>query len=81
MKTEQDAIYAADLANRKAFRVPGNSWEVRRGTRWQHRGCSTPGCTGTANWMIARNPHDRPVRWACDPCKAKKYASLEEAQL
>jgi hypothetical protein len=66
---------------RKAFRAPGGSWEVRRGTRWQHRQCSTPGCLETANWLIARSSFARgAVRWACDPCKAKKYADLEEAQ-
>lgn len=78
---DQDAVYAADLASRKAFRGP-DSWEERRGTQFQNRNCSTSGCTTRAIWMIARNSFDRGgVRYACAMCKAMKYGALEEVQL
>ena len=69
------------IGTRFAFRAP-DGWENRRGTQFQHRGCSTPACLASANWMIARNAYDRgAVRYACDECKAKKYGKLEERQL
>jgi hypothetical protein len=67
---------------RKAFRAHGDAWNERRGTRFQHRQCSTPGCLAVANWLIAFSPFERgAVRYACKGCKAKKYATLDEMQL
>lgn len=76
------------LPSPKAFEGP-RSYEERRGTRWQNRGCSSSEdrsigsrCGRTAFWMIARSPEQiRGVRFACDQCKRKKYGKLEEVRL
>lgn len=64
--------------SRKAFEGP-ITWEARRGTVWQHRGCSTPGCTAGAHWLIAETVEmpNRRARFACTPCLQKKYSHLE----
>lgn len=65
------------LLIRKAFLAP-ITWDARRGTIWQHRQCSTPGCTRGASWLIAPSatPEKRQSRFACNPCLEKKYAAL-----
>lgn len=65
---------------RNAFPAP-ITWEARKGSRWQHRGCSTPRCTAVAHWLIAKSPDDvRAVRYACDPCRAKTYSAVPEGE-
>ena len=53
------------------------SWEGRKDTVWQHRDCSTSGCTSRAQWMIAEHPHQTHARFACEACRQAKYPALQ----
>lgn len=68
--------------SRKAYLAP-MMWEARKGTVWEHRACSTPGCVAAAHWMIATGARPettserRRARFACEVCLKKKYRNLE----
>lgn len=61
------------------------TWDARKGTRWESRGCSTntdPGrtdarCGGGGHWFIARSPESPNGRFVCDGCRKSKYGHLE----